>query len=997
MQKQEEITSRLKQIFDLFLRENFLMTDNVYFEKLISHLQAKENASLLQAPFVIEWVDKCLTLITSDFHKVHPKVISFMLNIIGFMASNEWMILRLRELDIMHRMMSFMQANEQQFSPSIKLSCIRVMKVISNYSIGLAFQRMNRTWSVLIQYSSNEHTLYVVREARQLLFEMLYKFCDKMQDEAVTLEILSEIMKPIQDNVYITDNINVNASGEEERIHVNVDDNELLHKVTSAVDLLSYILQQTLVSEERTKIVSLLRDHNNIELNIWKLVEMTHNTYFTEKMLSALCSYHFALLLHEKILNPDCTEPPEQFTEFGLSFFNLIKFCIQRSDGINFVKMAVLHHILWKKLGSRAPKEIIIQDERVVFENQLICFHLLPLLFSMKFAKKMADESKSELFDTYIMKLLVMSCEQTLRLCYSVRDAFITPEGNTNGSLFTAELARKCVHSILSLEHIMDREQAITVCQALLYALREVVALSDASKSMHPEDCHGASTSNNYYDIYPRGADAIVNDPRVLHSVIVGLRTLIERFKITWKESVETIGLVNCLAYVLENCNMDATCTVQALKLVQLSVEHFLSPNMALLVDNLQGSALVCLGPIIVKRMHDTTWEVRDSALELAASIASISRIKFPAFQRFLIDVKIPPIVYEMAKHDSDPYVRASAYKCLSEMVSINSIWEDGLSQLDLVDHLLFVLYREHEDIVRAEAILTLGKIYDHRKIPSKYKNTLFSTLNFCVIGDHHWEVKVNALCFWRMEFHRQLKNQGMIDGVFPSVTFSKEHKKIVTLTDREIKLRIAKVLAEIQQYGYYGMMLKCLREEYAPEVLRILVAGIKMMNEKLNKYDFEIILSHIESLTPSAENTKTCPVFNKPGQQVSVDLDEDGTSINERQSNDVIESILNAQDMQLLEKTFESQMQINHADTQKRHIDEFYYKQFAVSVREWKEEVGKIDLDRLVVQQEEWFDCKDNLVCLLDDILNAIQRDANNEISDCLQLKRPGPDLDDS
>jgi len=68
-------------------------------------------------------------------------------------------------------------------------------------------------------------------------------------------------------------------------------------------------------------------------------------------------------------------------------------------------------------------------------------------------------------------------------------------------------------------------------------------------------------------------------------------------------------------------------CTVQALKLVQLAVEHFLSPNMALLVDNLQGSALVCLGPIIVKRMHDTMWEVRDTTLELTTSIASISRI----------------------------------------------------------------------------------------------------------------------------------------------------------------------------------------------------------------------------------------------------------------------------------------------------------------------------------------------------------------------------------
>lgn len=466
------------------------------------------------------------------------------------------------------RVVYFLQAHESQLSPSIKLSGIRVMKATTIYSMGLFFQRMKRTWTLLIQYSNNEHTLYVVREARQLLYEMLYKFCDKMQDEAVTLEVLAEIMKPIHDNVYITehrnDDSNMNGEegggGGEEHIHVSVDDNELLHKISSTVDLLCYILQQTLVLEGRTRIVALLRDHHNIELNLWKLVEMTHNTYFTEKMLNALCSYHFALLVHEKILNPACTEPPEQFTEFGLSFFNLMKFCIQRVDGINFVKMAELHHILWKKLGTRAPKEIIIQDERVAFENQLICFHLLPLLFSMKFAMKMADESKSELFDTYIMKLLVMSCEQTLRLCYSLRDAFITPEGTANGNLFTPELARKCVHSILSLVHVMDREQAITVCQALLYALREVVALSGANKTMDPEDCHGASTSsNNYFDIYPRGAEAIVNDPRVLHSVIVGLRTFIERFKITWKESVETIGLVNCLAYVLENCNMDAT------------------------------------------------------------------------------------------------------------------------------------------------------------------------------------------------------------------------------------------------------------------------------------------------------------------------------------------------------------------------------------------------------------------------------------------------------
>lgn len=52
----------------------------------------------------------------------------------------------------------------------------------------------------------------------------------------------------------------------------------------------------------------------------------------------------------------------------------------------------------------------------------------------------------------------------------------------------------------------------------------------------------------------------------------------------------------------------------------------------------------------------------------------------------------MPTIVYEMAKHDSEPYVRASAYKCLSQMVPINSIWENGLSQLDMVVRIGYLL-----------------------------------------------------------------------------------------------------------------------------------------------------------------------------------------------------------------------------------------------------------------------------------------------------------------
>lgn len=64
---------------------------------------------------------------------------------------------------------------------------------------------------------------------------------------------------------------------------------------------------------------------------------------------------------------------------------------------------------------------------------------------------------------------------------------------------------------------------------------------------------------------------------------------------------------------------------VEVLKLAQLSVEHFLAPNLALLVDTLSGSDMQKLGPVILKRLHDSNWEVRDSAMELLTSMANIS------------------------------------------------------------------------------------------------------------------------------------------------------------------------------------------------------------------------------------------------------------------------------------------------------------------------------------------------------------------------------------
>jgi hypothetical protein len=59
--------------------------------------------------------------------------------------------------------------------------------------------------------------------------------------------------------------------------------------------------------------------------------------------------------------------------------------------------------------------------------------------------------------------------------------------------------------------------------------------------------------------------------------------------------------------------------------LIQTSIEHFLAPNLALLMDKVEGSGMENLGPTIFKKLHDMSWEVRDSVLELIHSIVEIS------------------------------------------------------------------------------------------------------------------------------------------------------------------------------------------------------------------------------------------------------------------------------------------------------------------------------------------------------------------------------------
>lgn len=993
MEERLEIITNLKQIFERFLDENFITNHNICLDKLVRHLAAKDNAYILQAPFALDWIDRCINILCEDISKLNSRVISFAFNVFGLLINNEWTVIEIKERNLVNMVLMVVKRESHRFNPSIKLGVIRLLHAVSKYSIGLAYLRTVNVWQFLIEYCNQDHTLYVVREARFLLYELLYKFDVKTKDAKVVKEILNEIFQPVMENVFDSHN---------ESIIINVDDYELQHKLSSTLDLISFVLQQTLESEEKTSIAQYCTTEYNIDITVWKLTEISHNENFIRKILETISSYYFAKLVHDKWSGDQISA--DSFNELCVSIFNLMKFCVSRNYCATFLKVAEINHKLWKKLRNRVPREVFIENELVRFEHQLITFQLMPLHMLLRSHEFLEEE----IFEKYMTKIFEIACEQTLRISYAYRDLLFNKPPAAN-----ADLSLKAIHGVMSMVDILERDQAVLVFQACIYALKEFIITLNPNNII---DCLDDSSCN----LKEVPSFSVISEfSNVVYAILVAMQTLIERFKITWKDSIETICLVNCVLYLLQADDLPTKVSVQSLKLVKLSIEHFLSPNMALLVDNLKGSALLVMGPVIMKRSHDTAWEVRDSVLELVISITDISRFKYPAFQKFLTEHWMCRIVYDMAKNDSEPYVRASALKCISELVAIDDIWELDLCKQNLPDHLYDVLHNDSEGIVRKEALSTLTKLNSLRRITNRHRDKFYSMLVYGVVNDLHWEVKVEALKAWASEIRNMLSDEGMIDGIFPPVTFSKEKRKIVQLNEKEINLRFSKILNELSQRGCLGAILKCLNDDCDVAVIREAKSLVKKLVDKLDEYNYTCasdsknFIVNQNSQTTSDNNLATTSVLtlnnysskkndsslNSPLpatiklENNSVEIvSGDVETIEFLNSEEIIESILDTKDINLLAEAYEQNMHINGEDKQAapsqheasdelKHVNEFYYRQFSnVSAKEFLAIVRRTDFEEEIYKQEEWFLYNENLVSLLEDILSLFELESNIE-----------------
>lgn len=283
---------------------------------------------------------------------------------------------------------------------------------------------------------------------------------------------------------------------------------------------------------------------------------------------------------------------------------------------------------------------------------------------------------------------------------------------------------------------------------------------------------------------------------------------------------------------------------------------------------------------------------------------------------------------------------------------------------------------------MRKEAVTLLSCIYDTQKVPIPQLDSIFSTLAHCAVNDLHWEVKTRALEFWEVIIKHQIQHQGVIDGTFPTVTFSKEKKKIVNLTQKEIILRLTKILNELSMRGCLGVLLACIEDDADLAVARSSVAVIKNLVEFLDKYNY---WQEVQDLQQTGA-AQPLPVFDTNYSEVNMrDLNEvqpERTAADMTESDEIIQSIVSSQDINLLATAYENQLNVEA--TPEIGIDTNYYKTFAmVTAHVFLSKVKTTDLDEIIRIRTDWLDQTESFTSLLNDMLYSLKIDNVNDV-DC-------------
>lgn len=427
-----------------------------------------------------------------------------------------------------------LQAETTQLrTPTVKLAHVQMMRAMIKHTVGLRWVIANKSWKLVLDYMLENQTIYVVREAMKFMNQFTHKCGSDLNDEALCTEIIAAITAPLDAAVVIHEST------------VRVDSDNLQRTVLPSVRTLYFLMDYCIRLEKKSCIPHILCNVSKCQLNLWRLTDMTQDEQFFKHIIGALALLNFAEYV-DKLDNPDTQQLNQN--QFGLHFFNHMKFCLVHRKALALLSIAKMYHVIWTSLGSRLPEELELEGNRIKFENQIISVQLTPIMFTI--GKKRAEAIDAELFDTYIMKLFDISTDHTLRVCYAFRDFL------QSNRAIVADMACKSIHNIISMNSL-HRDRAVYVFQALAYSMKDF-AYDMMEAGIGPSTSAGATSASTQAMGDCERTDKLLEMPHFLSAILTGMHAMIKEHDITWKESIESMCLMNFMLLLLNKPDVSA-------------------------------------------------------------------------------------------------------------------------------------------------------------------------------------------------------------------------------------------------------------------------------------------------------------------------------------------------------------------------------------------------------------------------------------------------------
>lgn len=247
-------------------------------------------------------------------------------------------------------------------------------------------------------------------------------------------------------------------------------------------------------------------------------------------------------------------------------------------------------------------------------------------------------------------------------------------------------------------------------------------------------------------------------------------------------------------------------------------------------------------------------------------------------------------------------------------------------------------------------------------------------------LADFHWEVQITALKFWKETIQTALSEQGMLDGTFPSVTFAKESRKIVTLNDKEIQKRLVKCLEELASIGCLTVLSVLLDEDTETEIMNAALTISLELLEILNKYKVPEVLTandHDKALFNEIVEEIKCK--REPGCNDDVDLNDAG------KSESIIEGILNSSDLNLLANIYENQLTIEKEEVgEPIEVKPKLVLKRLVTPTMFVYLLNSKDFKAIIESKRKWEGGIRSLSSLLDDVLGIYEYNDEVNTMDC-------------